>query len=91
MVVRLNGYIVVPDADRDIICKHLPEHIRLTLAEKGCVSFSVTPDPENPERYLVAEVFSDQESFDLHQSRVKESVWGAATKHLKRHYKITEG
>ena len=89
MGVILSGYLDVHDGDIEIVEKHLPAHIRLSLAEDGCVSFHVRVDPTNPNRYLVDEEFATQMAFDAHQSRVKSSEWGQATAHLKRQYKIT--
>ena len=89
MGVILSGYVDVPDGDIAIVEKHLPTHIRLSLAEDGCVSFDVRVDPTNPNRYLVDEEFTTQAAFDAHQARVKASEWGQATAHLKRQYKLT--
>ena len=89
MGVILSGYVDVPDGDTAIVEKHLPTHIRLSLAEDGCVSFDVCVDPQNPNRYLVDEEFTTQAAFDAHQARVKASEWGQATAHLKRQYKLT--
>ena len=89
MGVILSGYVDVPDSDIAMVEKHLPTHIRLSLAEDGCVSFNVLVDPQNPNRYLVDEEFTTQAAFDAHQARVKASEWGQATAHLHRQYKIT--
>lgn len=88
MGVILSGYLDVPDADLPTVAAHLPEHIRLSLAEDGCISFNVRVDPEDPNRYLVDEEFASQASFDAHQARVKASDWGQATAHLNRAYTI---
>jgi len=89
MGVILSGYVDVPDSDIATVEKHLPTHIRLSLAEEGCVSFNVRIDPTNPNRYLVDEEFATQVSFDAHQARVKTSEWGHVTGHLERQYEIT--
>ncbi len=89
MGVTLTGYLEVAEADRAIVEAHLPEHITLTRAEAGCISFDVQPDPANPERYLVNERFRDRAAFDAHQARVKASEWGKATAHLARSYVIS--
>ena len=88
MGVVLSGYLEVPDEDIETVEDHLPEHIRLSVAERGCLSFKVQVDPENPNIYLVDEEFSDQSAFDAHQARVKASDWGRVTAHLMRKYKI---
>jgi hypothetical protein len=41
--IRLKGHVICADAaDAALIAAHVPVHIALTLAEPGCVSFSVT-------------------------------------------------
>ncbi|OUS08627.1 hypothetical protein A9Q96_04110 [Rhodobacterales bacterium 52_120_T64] len=89
MGVILSGYVDVPNGDIATVEKHLPTHIRLSLAEDGCVSFDVRVDPSNPNRYLVDEEFTTQATFDAHQARIKASEWGRVTAHLERKYKIT--
>ena len=89
MGVTLTGYLVVPAGDRETVNAHLPEHIGLTLAEPGCVSFEVRPDPDHADRFLVNEHFRDNAAFESHQARVKSSDWGRATAHLARKYEIS--
>ncbi len=81
----------MPAADRETVRALLPAHIRLTLAEAGCLSFDVRPDPDHAGRFLVNEHFRDRAAFDAHQKRVKSSDWGRATAHLERRYTVTEG
>ncbi len=85
----LSGYLDVPNSDIATVKRHLPTHIRLSLAEDGCVSFDVRVDSQNPNRYLVDEEFATKAAFEAHQARVKTSEWGLATAHLHREYKIT--
>ncbi len=87
--VTLNGYIVVPAAELAAVQAELPNHIALTLAEPGCLSFSVTQDADNPLRYNVAEEFVDAAAFTQHQTRVRASYWGQVTANVARHYTIT--
>jgi quinol monooxygenase YgiN len=70
------------------VTEALPVHIALTRAEPGCLSFDVTPSPDDPGRFLVSEVFSDQAAFDAHQFRIKSSAWAQVTAGLPRHYAI---
>lgn len=88
MGIILSGYLDVPDADIATVEAHLPEHINLSREEHGCVSFDVGVDPENKNRYLVDEEFTDKAAFEAHQVRVKQSDWGRATAHLSRTYTI---
>lgn len=88
--IGLTGYIDVPSARLAEVTTALPEHIRLTRAESGCVSFDVTPDPDHAGRFNVAEVFSNRSDFDLHQSRTANSDWARVTKGIARSYQIEE-
>ncbi|MGC4963548.1 putative quinol monooxygenase [Gordonia sp. DT101] len=87
--VRLTGWILVPVEERALVDALLERHRRLTLAEPGCVAFSVTPSPDHPDRMMVAECFTDRDAFDAHQRRAATSEWSAATRHLHREYTIT--
>lgn len=85
--VTLRGWIEVPPAEIAGLGALLDEHVRLTRAEPGCLAFEVTPGPA---RLDVAERFRDRAAFDAHQARTAASAWGAATRHLQRHYRIEE-
>ena len=89
-MIELTGYIEVPEGRRVAIAAALPLHIELTRAETGCVRFDVTPDPEVEGRYNVSELFTDRESFDAHQARVKASAWGEISAGMRREYSIRE-
>lgn len=88
--VRLTGYIDVPEDRLAEVSTALPNHIALTLAEAGCLSFEVTPDPDLPGRFNVAELFVDRAAFDAHQARAKASHWFAVTQGIPRHYQIED-
>ena len=89
-MIELTGYIDVPEGRREAIAAAIPLHIELTRAETGCVRFDVTPDPEVEGRYNVSELFTDRESFDAHQARVKASAWGEISAGMRREYSIRE-
>lgn len=89
-MIELTGYIDVPEGRREAIAAALPLHIELTRAETGCVRFDVIPDPEVEGRYNVSELFTDRESFDAHQARVKASAWGEISAGIRREYSIRE-
>jgi quinol monooxygenase YgiN len=86
--VILQGFIVVPDSDLEIVKNELIIHKTLTLKEAGCLIFTVTPDETNPNKFSVYEEFVNQAAFDNHQVRVKTSKWGEVTKNVERHYQI---
>lgn len=86
--IRLSGRLVcTTDAEARVVALHLREHIERTVAEPGCVSFSVTPT-DDPWVWSVEERFEDQRAFALHQDRVTSSAWGRATAGIERHYRI---
>ncbi|MFC7454296.1 putative quinol monooxygenase [Insolitispirillum peregrinum] len=66
---------------------HLPEHVRLTRAEPGCLSFTVSPS-DDPLVWQVEECFITREAFEFHQHRTRASSWWAATADIPRDYEI---
>jgi len=88
--VILSGYIVVSDNDLAAVKAELPNHIKLTRAEPGCISFEVTQSDVDKNRFDVEELFANREAFDVHQSRVRSSRWGTITCDVRRHYEISE-
>ena len=89
--VILQGFIVIPDSDLEVVKSELLIHKKLTLKEAGCLIFTVTSDEVNPHKFSVYEEFIDQTAFDNHQTRVKSSKWGEVTKNVERHYQISNG
>ena len=90
MPLHLSGRLICADAAQaEIVRTHLPEHIRLTRAEPGCLSFEVTPEPGGL-IWRVEEQFTNREAFDAHQTRTRASLWGQATTGIPRDYAITE-
>ena len=90
MTVQLTGHMDVPLERIKDVTKALVDHIALTRAETGCISFEVTPCPDINGRFLVAETFENRAAFDHHQARTKASVWANITAGLPREYTITE-
>lgn len=87
-MATLQGFIIVPTEELDIVKNELITHKYLTLQEPGCLSFRVTQDKSNPCKFDVYEEFIDQAAFDKHQARVKSSKWGDVTKNVERYYQI---
>jgi quinol monooxygenase YgiN len=65
----------------------LNDHIRLTRAEAGCISFDVTPT-DDPLVWTVAEEFTTPAAFEEHQVRAGASDWATETKGIAREYQI---
>ncbi len=89
--IYLNGHIDVPEEQIYLVKKALKTHIALTHEEIGCLSFKVEPCDVVSGRFIVSEIFIDQDSFDKHQIRTKNSEWFAITKGLERKYTIKKG
>jgi len=87
--VRLTGRLICgSERDAELVQKHLSEHIRLTRAEPGCLSFDVF-QTDDPLIWQVEECFLDKEAFEFHRHRTRASSWGTATAGLQRAYEIS--
>ena len=85
-MVTLEGTIYTPPDQLEATQTALAEHIALTRAESGCLSFEVWPDPDNPLAFLVKGAFIDEEAFAGHQARTGASYWGKLTRGFEREY-----
>lgn len=88
--IRLTGHIDVAPERRADVTAALPEHIRLTRGEPGCLLFEVTPDPKVEGRWQVAELFVDRAAFDTHQARTAASNWATVSDGIPRSYVLEE-
>lgn len=89
-MIKLTGRLVCKTvAEAEQVRRYLPEHIRLTKEESGCLSFEVQ-ETDDPLIWRVEEVFSSQETFDTHQTRTRASLWGQETRAIAREYSIAE-
>lgn len=89
--VYLTGVLEVPVERLQQVRMALPQHIALTRAEAGCISFDVVENAEGSGRFNVSEVFENQAAFDAHQIRTKTSDWFKVTQGIPRDYTITVG
>ena len=88
--ITLAGFLIcrcLEEGDR--VAALLPEHIRLTRSEPGCLRFDVVRSMADPVRFAVYETFTDRQAFDAHQARTRASPWWTATQHIPREYKIS--
>ncbi|MEM8653894.1 MAG: antibiotic biosynthesis monooxygenase [Pseudomonadota bacterium] len=65
----------------------LPDHLRLTRAEPGCLRFDVDPT-DDPLVWSVSEEFTDPGAFEAHRARAATSDWARATAGIERDYTI---
>ena len=89
MILVTGLLICATQADAEIVRTMLPEHIRLSGAEPGCLTFSVTPSAD-PLIWLLDESFVDRAAFEAHQARTRASAWFAATRALGRDFHVEE-
>lgn len=86
--VQLSGFLRCSSPeDVEIVRRYLPEHIRLTRSEPGCLSFEVA-QTQDPLVWRVEELFFDRAAFDFHQQRTRSSEWFTATSTIPRDYKV---
>ena len=72
--IRLSGKLICASQEEAaLIVTHLPEHIRLTRLEPGCLSFELAQIDDSM-IWLVEELFSDRPAFEAHQDRAKGST-----------------
>jgi quinol monooxygenase YgiN len=64
--VTLKGFILVSDDNIYDVLSELPNHIKLTRNEAGCLVFNVIQDASNMCRFNVYEQFQDIDSFKQH-------------------------
>lgn len=87
--IDLTGQLICHgDEEIAVVMEFLPQHVELTHAEPGCISFEVN-QTDDPRVWDVAERFRDADAFHSHQARVKASAWGRATAGIKRSYSVT--
>jgi quinol monooxygenase YgiN len=85
---RVTGYLRCAPHEIGMVREALVDHIRLTRAEPGCLSFEVTQDADDPCRWNLDETFTDMAAFEAHRTRAKGSAWGLATAHLDRDIRV---
>ncbi|GGX62134.1 antibiotic biosynthesis monooxygenase [Tateyamaria omphalii] len=88
MGVTLDGVLrCATEAEAERVRAALPEHVRLTRAEPGCIRFDVL-STDDPMIWTVSEEFTDPAAFEAHQMRTANSVWAKKTAGIAREYTI---
>ena len=77
------------EAEAAIVREHLPQHIELSRAEPGCLSFNVDPT-DDPMVWQINESFADADALKTHQARAQASAWGLATKGIPRDFELSK-
>ncbi len=88
-MIHLTGTLTcATQDDLKIVETYLPDHIRLSRAEPGCLTFSVT-QTANPLVWYIDETYVDQTAFDAHQTRNRASIWWQMSQTVVRDFKVT--
>lgn len=85
--IVISGTLTCTPEDLDMVLVESAEHVRLTLAEPGCISFSIDQSQEDPHTFIIRERFVDQAAFDIHTVRTRTSQWWKKSKHIPRNLK----
>ena len=89
-MIKLTGRLICKNTEETaLVRRYLPEHIRLTKEQSGCLSFEVK-ETADPLIWSVEERFTSQQTFDMHQARTQASAWGRETVAIAREYAIVE-
>ena len=76
-------------AEAETVRRLLPDHIRLSRAEAGCLTFNVEAT-DDPLVWRLDEIFVDRKAFEAHQTRTQASQWFNATATLIRDFEVGE-
>ena len=89
-MIHVTGRLIcASEAEAAIVRAMLPEHIRLSRAEPGCLTFNVSPSAD-PMVWVLDESFQDHAAFEGHQTRTRASAWFAATREFERDFQVEE-
>lgn len=89
-MIRVRGHLRCMTTDEaDAVSAHVAEHIALSRAEPGCLSFHIAAT-DDPMVWALDETFRDRPSFDAHQARTRDSAWFAATRSVLRDLRIED-
>ena len=88
--VTVSGFLIAPTLEAsDRASEVLPDHIRLSRAEHGCLKFEVERSQSDPARFALFEVFRDQEAYAAHQARTRASLWWTVTSGFERDFSVS--
>lgn len=89
-MIRVTGTLTCLTAtEAEIVLARLPDHIRLSRAEPGCLSFNVDRTDDSLV-WRLDETFTDRAALEAHQARTRASTWFAATAQLGRDFVVCE-
>lgn len=73
----LTGRLICPDAAQVVMALSLlPDHVRLSREEPGCLRFDLWQDQDDPSIWHLSELFVDADALAAHAARTRNSRWG---------------
>lgn len=87
MTIRLSGTLTCNASELETVRSALPEQIRLSRAEPGCLEFEIRESA--PGVFNLSEEFMDQAAFEAHLTRTRASTWWQLTAHMPRNFKVS--
>jgi quinol monooxygenase YgiN len=85
-MITLTGTLTCQsEAEAEMVRTYLPEHVRLTSAEPGCLKFEVA-QKDDPWVWHLEEAFVDAAAFSAHQTRNAASPWAEKSAALARDF-----
>ena len=89
-MIRLTGTLTAKTPDElKVIETYLPDHIRLSRAEPGCLGFAVTQTADSMV-WQLDESYVDSAAFQAHQARNRASLWWQMSQGLARNFQTSE-
>ncbi len=89
-MIRVTGTLTCHTGEQAAMVRRLlPEHVALSRAEPGCLTFDIVPT-DSPLVWQLDETFANRQAFEAHQTRTRASAWFAATAELARGFTLAE-
>ncbi len=89
-MIRLRGHLICQTSKEAAAVRwNLPQHIAVSRASPGCLSFEVE-QTDDPLVFEVMESFRTREDLEAHQARTHASPWFEATRQILRDYRVEE-
>lgn len=76
------GSITTEPGGREIFLDAVRPMVAATLTEPGCREYAFTPDPDDPDRILLYELWDDQDALEGHFASDHMAAWQAASADL---------
>ena len=76
------GSILTENDGRDVFLTAVKRMVTATLEEPGCREYAFTPDPNDPNRILLFEIWDDQDALDGHFASDHMAQWQSDSKGL---------